>query len=658
LSDPVRVLARALASVAILVGLGAVTATGARASAPPRVELWVEGGAGWHSNESFLVTWKPAPGEHVTAPIAAVHYRLARDGIVVVADRRVAVSEAGVANGVGFTIISVPPVPGRYETEVWLEDSAHSYGLATSTVLQFDYLPPAAVRPLLPNGWVGANASPLLRLEHPAAPLPAAGIRGYAISVDGAPGGSPCAGPDSCEEDETDLAAGMDDDSLSLGVLPEGTSFVHVVAVSGAGIRSAQVGTASIHVDRTPPRVALSGLPGGWVDGPVRLTATATDSASGMAAAGLNGPLTEIGVDGARPSSAAGPSSSALVAGSGVHQVLARARDGAGNLGTAPPATVRIDEEGPRVAFLDTQDGAEPERLEATVSDPLSRPDPRRGSIAVRPLGSGRQFLPLATTVAAGRLVARWDSDAYPPGSYEFRASGYDTAGNSAGSERRANGTRMVLANPLKKPTAIVAWFGAKRRTARSARFGHGAPVSGRLTSATGSPLGGLPVQLVESFDTGSKPERRTTTVETAADGTFLAHLAPGPSREVEAVFAGSRTLGRATAPALRLEILSGVRMRASATMAKVGGAPVVFSGRVAGAGAGIPVELQFRLRRGDWREFRTVKTGAHGRFRYPYAFSDDDSRGVRFQFRAFVAVTDGWPYEPAGSRPVFVTGR
>jgi hypothetical protein len=52
------------------------------------------------------------------------------------------------------------------------------------------------------------------------------------------------------------------------------------------------------------------------------------------------------------------------------------------------------------------------------------------------------------------------------------------------------------------------------------------------------------------------------------------------------------------------------------------------------------------------------VQTDPRGRFRYAYSFSDDDSRGVRFQFRAFAPAQDGWPYEPAGSRPVVVTGR
>jgi 5-hydroxyisourate hydrolase-like protein (transthyretin family) len=89
----------------------------------------------------------------------------------------------------------------------------------------------------------------------------------------------------------------------------------------------------------------------------------------------------------------------------------------------------------------------------------------------------------------------------------------------------------------------------------------------------------------------------------------------------------------------------------------------VAFSGRVGDLDASIPaggrpVELQFRFPGSEWSEFRTVQTDAQGRFRYPYSFSDDDSRGIRFQFRAYVPAQDDWPYEPAFSRSVFVTGR
>jgi len=72
----------------------------------------------------------------------------------------------------------------------------------------------------------------------------------------------------------------------------------------------------------------------------------------------------------------------------------------------------------------------------------------------------------------------------------------------------------------------------------------------------------------------------------------------------------------------------------------------------------GKSVQLQFHLPGLPWTEFRTVQTNRRGRFRYAYRFSDDDSRGASFQFRAFAPAQSDWPYEPAGSRPVTVRGR
>ena len=127
-------------------------------------------------------------------------------------------------------------------------------------------------------------------------------------------------------------------------------------------------------------------------------------------------------------------------------------------------------------------------------------------------------------------------------------------------------------------------------------------------------------------------------------------------------MFAGTPTLTRSSGQPVRLAILGGVRMRASAPVAAIGGRPVVFRGRVGADGATIPpdgksVELQFRLRGTPWTEFRTVQTDWRGRFRYAYSFTDDDSRGVRFRFRAVAPAQSDWPFEPAGSRPVAVRG-
>jgi len=323
------------------------------------------------------------------------------------------------------------------------------------------------------------------------------------------------------------------------------------------------------------------------------------------------------------------------------------------------------------------------------VADALSGPSPDRGAIGLRPAGSRAAYRQLPTRVVAGRLVADWDSDSYPPGKYEFRATGYDRAGNAASGSDRARGAKMVLVDPLKEPVSLEAGFGGRqldyqrcepsrhgrrchrrrpagfdtRPAARTVPFGRGVRFGGRLTSSRSGARGGLEVTVTETYAPGADLRQRTTLVRTAADGTFSLQLPPGPSRDVTASFAGTPTLTRAASRTVHLGVLGAIRLRASAAVARVGGAPIVFSGSVdptgvADPGDGLPVELQFRYAGAAWSEFRTVETDGAGRFRYAYRFSDDDSRGVRFRFRAYAKGREGWPYEPAYSRPVAVTGQ
>jgi hypothetical protein len=686
-----RLLDALFLSVAIGAALLLVTAVAAAdPSSLSPVNLRVAGGEdSWHADNDFRLDWDRPGG----IAVGAANLRL-RDwsGSVTLLQARF----TGDLDRIEYIHVPASPglytaTPGRYRADVWLESASGEVGTEASATLLFDDVRPGPSRPLAPTGWVAGTAAAILRVEHPAPPQPISGVRGYAIAVDRGPQTAPCMGPARCTLAETDLHSGIDGDSISLGLLPEGTHVVSVVAVSGAGMRSAETRSAIVRVDATRPEVALQGAPQGWANGPVRLTAVATDALSGMTASGPGGPYTAISVDGGVPRLEPGDSGTAVISGEGSHRVALYARDAAGNLSEDPPspATIRIDEGPPLVAFANSQDRADPERIEATVSDSLAGPDPARGTVEVRPAGSRQSFAALPTVVSNGRLVARWDSDASPPGTYEFRATAYDAAGNATTSERRRNGARLVLANPLKTQTKIAAGFGGKRLvwqhcsrsagqrrcrretiesyenrpTTRVVPYGHGVLYAGRLTSVAGTPLGGLPAQVVETFAAGADSSQRTTTLQTAADGTFRTRLAPGPSRRVEVTFAGSRTLSRASSGAVELHVLAGVRMHPSSASARIGGAPVAFSGRVDDLGAAIPttgrpVELQFRFPGSEWSEFRTVRTDPHGRFRYPYSFSDDDSRGIRFQFRACAPPEDDWPYEPATSRPVFVTGR
>jgi len=641
--------------------LGPLAEESARAEtlAPGRVvNLRVAGGSGWHADNSFRLDWDletPASG----ATIVAIHYRVRYP------DGREAIAEHVLPRVLRVEAIHLP-ADGSYIAEVWAVDANGLASAPASVGLLLDRTRPGPTRPLPPSGWIAGEEAAHLRLDHPEGAEPPSGLRGYAVSIDADPAGLPCAVAERCSDAETDLRGGVGEDSLILAGLPEGRLFVHAVAVSGSGMRSEAVGTAPVWVDATAPKVSLSGAPGGWIDGPARVLASASDGLSGMAASGPSGPFTAITVDGGTPTVVAGGAASLLIGGDGVHRVEVRARDAAGNLSVRdgnPPLTaaVRIDRGPPSVAFAKRSDPSDPGRVEALVADSLSGPSAKRGSIAVRLAGSRQRFAALPTTVIGDRLLTHWDPDAHPAGTYEFQATAYDEAGNSADTVLRGNGTRMLMVSAEKLRTSLHAGFGRRLATSFETFCGHGAALVGRLTTANGSPLADEEVVLTEDFD-GGVAAQRSRTFRTAPDGSFTAHLSTGPSRRLLLSFAGSRGRAPTSAAPLRLESRACVTLRASTARARIGGRPVVFSGRVGTAGtaaaAGVPVALQFRLPGLPWSEFRTVASDRHGRFRYPYAFADDDSRGVRFQFRAVVATHDDWPFATGSSRTVAVTGR
>jgi hypothetical protein len=220
----------------------------------------------------------------------------------------------------------------------------------------------------------------------------------------------------------------------------------------------------------------------------------------------------------------------------------------------------------------------------------------------------------------------------------------------------------MRLRSPLKVATTLSAGL-RQTPASRTVAFGRGVAYGGHLIAGRHAPLAGMPVRIVERFAAGAEPRERESTVWTGAGGAFRTRLSPGPSREVVAIAPSTPTLQGSHSRPSNLAVRGRVHLGVSSRVAEVGGKPIVFHGKVASAGTetaadGRAVQLQFRLPGLPWSEFRTIHTDRRGRFRYAYRFTDDDSRGARFQFRAFVPAQAGWPFEPAGSLPVAVLGR
>lgn len=632
----------------------------AGAAPPPPADLSVDGGSEqWRPDPRFALRWSNPEGTSV----AAVHLRVKRPDDSVF-------SESRIGQAVSYLSVQVPDVPGVYAAEVWLEDGLGSQGPAASAHLRYDDAQPRSSFAEPPPSWLGRTAFPLVvRLGHPEEPLPVSGILGYAVAIDRDPSGTPCASQFLCTPQETDLQGGMSGDWFEVPQLPEGVSYVHTVAVSGSGMRSSQVGHRLYRVDLTDPVTAIEGITPGWVNRSVALVARASDAVSGMSEGGA---FTAMRIDGSAPIRSPGGVVEATVIDEGVHNIAYYARDAAGNVNDGarsntelnnPPAIaeVRIDRTPPRVSFSNSQSPQDPELIRARVDDPLSGAGTASGVIGIRRAGSGDAFEPLPTQRSDVGLSARWDSAHYPDGSYEFRALAADAAGNSTTSTSRADGTPMVLSNPLKATTLLAAGLGRAARRERLLSFGRRARFVGRLTTGSGRPLAGAPVRVLERY-AGAGGDRALTAI-TDLSGRFAVRLRAGPSREIIASYAGDLAFAHAGAAPARLMVRSAARLAVSATVARVGGPPVVFRGLVrAGRGevprGGKAVELQFRAAGIGWRTFRTVQTNRRGRFRYAYRFSDDDSRGVMFEFRAHIPPQEEWPYEAGDSKPVAVRGK
>jgi hypothetical protein len=656
-----------LALLTLLTFAMASLASTAAATPPRPTDLQVGGNRTWSADNRFELKWIIPPA--TTLPLVATHYRIRNPQGEEIEWQRLPWPRDGLAS------LTVPKVSGTYGVEVWFEDSSGDEGPAASAQLRFDDVRPGPTEPRPVPGWLSRTAFPArLHLGHPVGPVPISGIRGYAVTIGTAPFATPCLATDRCSESEIALRSETGSDVLRLPTLPEGISYLHAVAVSGSGMKSPTSGRVTLRVDTTDPVTRLSGLEAGWTNRGVRLVASATDSASGMGRGGEGRPFTAIRIDGGQPAVAPGGSVSTSVIAEGVHRISYYARDAAGNIddgghinGIANheprTATVRIDRTPPSLAFANSQDPFDPELLRVRIGDPLAGPDPARGQIGIRLAGSGDRFAQLAPAPAPnGELRVRWNSDAYPAGNYEFRAIGYDAAGNRTITTRSRNGEPMILSNPLKSTTSLRVGF-HRQGVRRTVPYGHSVLLSGRLTAGRGAPLRDREVKLVERFAGGARPSTRISTLTTGPGGQFSIRTTTGPSRTISTTFGGTPTLSRASAPTLALRVRSRVQLRVSASVARVGGPPLVFRGRLVAPAktippSGRPVQLQFRLPGLPWAEFRTVQTDAEGRFRYGYRFSDDDSRGVRFQFRAFAAAHENWPYEPAGSRPILVRGR
>jgi hypothetical protein len=345
-------------------------------------------------------------------------------------------------------------------------------------------------------------------------------------------------------------------------------------------------------------------------------------------------------------------------------------RDEAGNeaAGSAVAVPLRFDDVAPGVAFEPVSGTGVPDAVRAEITDAHS--GPAAGTIHYRRLGVA-QWTELPTRLAAGntpdaaRLVARVP-DNLSPGTYVFRADAVDTAGNTASSTRRADGTEMALrkvppppaarkaakaaASPRTKTRVFAHLRWRHRRGPRvTVPFGAGAVLSGRLVSAGGAGLAGRRLRVVSRPSRGALARRRVDTVRTGSHGGF----------RITVNYRGEAGLAGARRPALALRVRAGVLLRAAPRMLHTGQA-VRLRGRVRTRGAPLPrrgkvVAVQYYESAAHrWRPVLVTRTDHSGRYRTRYRFRYV-SGAARIRLRAVALAEERWPFAPGASRRVTV---
>ena len=631
--------------------------------------LDVEGGEGWRRDNGFDLTWQNPVQAH--APIVGATVVLERGG-----DRT-----SQYYPGDGISSIDDVEVDGYGEwmASVYLRDAAGNETAANvdTARLRYDETVPVEATPEIANGWINRADLQETYLQEWARPTieetPPSGIQGYRAVLNTNSDTDPCSGAQdqrACSAPLTELGISNNFRTLGADDLVEGTNFVHVVAVSGSGMRATNVGHTALKVDLTDPGTTLQGDGNGeWMNHDADLALVANDPLSGMVDTDEfpfdAPPRVELTVDGQTTGIDGGQLSQSITA-EGTHQVSWCARDLAGNgdcpvggstRASAGTATVRIDKSDPELAFTNSQDPDDPDRLVAPVSDALS--GVAEGRISYRQAG-GAEWKGLETQVAGDRLIARVDSGDMQPGvTYEFRAMATDRAGNSRTSTSKGNGEPMRVTGPFRATTEILDL--AVNGKAR-ARVDHGrkAMVSGTLLAGEGrKPVAYAPVRIAETFSAGSRTKTATRIVSTDGQGDFSVRLDKGPGRTIVATYGGDRRyLGTGSRP-VKLSVRSRITMKVGRSFREDDTA--VFRGRLRAKGAklgkrGKRIEVQVRVGRG-WRAVgRSFRTNGRGAFRLAYRFTADYTEPVTYEFRVVVHRERGFPYLPSKSKRRMVT--
>ncbi len=191
-------------------------------------------------------------------------------------------------------------------------------------------------------------------------------------------------------------------------------------------------------------------------------------------------------------------------------------------------------------------------------------------------------------------------------------------------------------------------------------RHGHATTVSGWLGTAGGTALPGRSVRLLAAPSNGLGHFETIATATTASDGAWSASVPAGPSRVIEAAYAGDPTTQGTLSSPIKEIVPASIRL-IRVTPARVAwGGIVHISGKL--TGGYLPAGgVNIRLRIGLGKDRITYGVEEHvkgdGRFTTSYTFGLGDARvHRRYWFQIATLPSSNYPYAPSASNRVDVS--
>jgi len=196
-------------------------------------------------------------------------------------------------------------------------------------------------------------------------------------------------------------------------------------------------------------------------------------------------------------------------------------------------------------------------------------------------------------------------------------------------------------------------------RTVERVPYGRSTSVSGWLGMSDGTALAGQTVDILTAPDNGSGVFGLAAVALTAGSGGWSATLPVGPSRLVEAVYAGSGTLEPSSSTQIRVVVPARVRLISVWPRQVAWGGTVRIVGQLLG-GYLPPGGALVRLRIGYGGAYSTYGVQEHvtgdGRFSTTYTFGLGDPSIFRpYWFQIASLPMGNYPFEPAASTKLTV---